>query len=223
MQTVNVNKPVSVTARHMPVTDAIRDYCLKKIDSLHLDYPKIMGAHFILAVDKHRQRAELVLHCNNHITIEAHEVTGDLYASIDGTVAKAARQMRKHKTRLMKGFRPHRQNVRYLDEHVIDMSFLNLEEGAAPAPVNGAAGEPVTAAAPAPVIEENTAETPAPPKPRIVSTEKHPVKPMHVEDAALQLELWERDFIIFHSVESEKLSVLYRRPDGGFGLVEPSY
>lgn len=225
MQTVNVNKPVSVTARHMPVTDAIRDYCLKKIDGLHLDYPKIMGAHFILAVDKHRQRAELVLHCNNHITIEAHEVTGDLYASIDETVAKAARQMRKHKTRLMKGFRPHRQNVRYLDEQVIDMSFLELEDHSGHknhSPVNGHA---TPAPAPAPVVDEGAetlAEPPAANKPKIVSTEKHPVKPMHVEEAAMQLDLWERDFIIFHNVESEKLTVLYRRSDGGLGLVEPA-
>lgn len=218
MQTVNVNKPVSVTARHMPVTEAMRDYCLKKIDGLHLDYPKIMGAHFILAVDKHRQRAELVLHCNNHITIEAHETSPDLYASIDGTVAKAARQMRKHKTRLMKGFRPHRQNVRYLDEHVIDMSFLDLEDHSHHAPSNGHA-TPV--AAPVDEGAETMAEPPAPAKPKIVSTEKHPVKPMHVEEAAVQLDLWERDFLIFHNVESEKLAVLYRRRDGGLGLVEP--
>ncbi|MBS0656631.1 MAG: ribosome-associated translation inhibitor RaiA [Verrucomicrobia bacterium] len=227
MQTVNVNKPVTVTARHMPVTDAIRDYCLKKIDGLHLDYPKIMGAHFILAVDKHRQRAELVLHCNNHITIEAHEVTSDLYASIDETVAKAARQMRKHKTRLMKGFRPHRQNVRYLDEQVIDMSFLDLEDHSykAPAAANGHAAPVAPAAAPAPVVDEASetlVEPPVPPKPKIVSNEKHPVKPMHVEEAAVQLDLWQRDFIIFHNVETEKLAVLYRRSDGGFGLVEPS-
>jgi len=226
MQTVNVNKPVTVTARHMPVTDAIRDYCLKKIDGLHLDYPKIMGAHFILAVDKHRQRAELVLHCNNHITIEAHEVTGDLYASIDETVAKAARQMRKHKTRLMKGFRPHRQNVRYLDEQVIDMSFLDLEDHSAAfknhAPANGHAAPAVAAPAPVDEASETLVEPPPATKPKIVSTEKHPVKPMHVEEAAMQLDLWVRDFIIFHNVETEKLAVLYRRSDGGLGLVEPS-
>ncbi len=127
MQTVNANKPVTVTARHMPVTDAIREYCHRKIDGLHLDYPKIVGAHFILSVDKHRQRAELVLHCNNHITIESHNVCDDLYASIDAVINKSARQMRKYKTRLLRGFRPHRQKVRYLKEHVLDTSFLEAE------------------------------------------------------------------------------------------------
>ncbi len=223
MQTANVNTPVSVTGRHMPVTDAIREYCLKKIDGFHLDYPKIVGAHFILVVDKHRQRAELVLHCNNHITIEAHEVSGDLYASIDGAVSKAARQMRKYKTRLLKGFRPHRQNVRYLDEHIIDMSFLNVDDPehaangkTAPGPV---ATPAATGAAPAPAAEAAPLETM---KPSIVSSEKYPVKPMHVDEAALQLQLWERDFIMFVNVETENVNVLYRRKEGGFGLVQPS-
>ncbi len=216
MQTANVNTPITVTARHMPVTDAIREYCLKKIDGLHLDYPKIVGAHFILAVDKHRQRAELVLHCNNHITIEAHEVTDDLYASIDGAASKAVRQMRKYKTRLMKGFRPHRQNVHYLKELVIDTGFLDLDEAVAAAPKNGHAKE-----APASVVEaapEPAAESPASAK--VVSTEKYAAKPMHLDEAVLQLEVWERDFLIFLNVETEKLNVLHRRKEGGFGLIE---
>lgn len=222
MQTVNANKPVTVTARHMPVTDAIREYCHKKIDGLHLDYPKIMGAHFILAVDKHRQRAELVLHCNNHITIEAHNVCDDLYASIDAVINKAARQMRKYKTRLLRGFRPHRQKVRYFKEHVLDTSFLEAEAIAAAHKLkNGSALKaegtgPVDAPEFAP--DHGEAQTPSS---KVVSTEKYEAKPMLLDEAVLQLELWERDFLVFLNVNTERLNVLYRRKDGGFSLIQP--
>jgi putative sigma-54 modulation protein len=221
MQTVNANKPVTVTARHMPVTDAIREYCHKKIDGLHLDYPKIVGAHFILAVDKHRQRAELVLHCNNHITIESHNVCDDLYASIDAVINKSARQMRKYKTRLLRGFRPHRQKVRYIKEHLLDTSFLEAEAMAAVpkakngSPAKAAVAEIESAAAPEPEVE-----APAPSS-KIVSSEKYAAKPMLLDEAVLQLELWERDFLVFLNVGTERLNVLYRRKDGGYALIQP--
>ena len=221
MQTVNANKPITVTARHMPVTDAIREYCHKKIDGLHLDYPKIVGAHFILVVDKHRQRAELVLHCNNHITIEAHNVCDDLYASIDAVINKAARQMRKYKTRLLRGFRPHRQKVRYLKEHVLDTSFLEAEAiHSAGGLKNGSASNQASSRLEPEPTQEHEAELPAPSS-RIVSSEKYAAKPMLLDEAVLQLELWERDFLVFLNVQTERLNVLYRRKDGGFGLIQP--
>ena len=71
MQTANVNPQVTVTCRHMALTDAIRDYAGKKIEGLHLDYPRIIEARVILDVQNHRQTAEILLFCANHITIDA--------------------------------------------------------------------------------------------------------------------------------------------------------
>ena len=83
----------------------------RKIESLHLDYPKIIEAHVILEVEKYRHSAEVVLVCSNHITIEACEETDDMYAAIDAVTDKVARQMRKYKTRLMRKHRPRKDIV----------------------------------------------------------------------------------------------------------------
>ena len=91
---------ITVTGRHLTITPAIEDYARKRVESVHIDFPRILDAHFIMEVDKFRQRAELVLHCNNHIHIEASDVHEDLYAAIDGVVDKAERQIRKYKTRI---------------------------------------------------------------------------------------------------------------------------
>ena len=96
MQTANVNVPIKVTGRHVSVTEPIKDYAIKKVEGLHLDYPRIIDAQVILDVEKHRHFAEIILHCNNHITIEASEETDDMYAAIDGVISTIARQMRKY-------------------------------------------------------------------------------------------------------------------------------
>jgi putative sigma-54 modulation protein len=103
MQIHNVNLPITVTGRHVSVTEAMRDYAYKKVENLHLDYPRIIDAKVILDVEnKERQKAEIVLHCANHITIEVDTTTGDIYSAIDESVSKLARRMRKYKTRLLK-------------------------------------------------------------------------------------------------------------------------
>jgi len=53
------------------VTPAIEEYARKKNREHPLDFPRILDAHCIVEVDKFRQRAELVLHCGNHLHIEA--------------------------------------------------------------------------------------------------------------------------------------------------------
>ncbi len=44
---------------------------------------------------------------------------------------------------------------------------------------------------------------------------------MLLDEAVLQLELWERDFLVFLNVGTERLNVLYRRKDGGYSLIQP--
>ena len=57
--------------------------------------------------------------------------------------------------------------------------------------------------------------------PQIVRTKQFSVKPMSAEEAALQLELIGHDFFVFRSDDSGEINVLYRRRDGGYGLIEP--
>ncbi len=202
MQIANVHPQVNVTGRHLAITAAINDYAQKKVESLHLDYPRIIDARVILEVDKYRHRAEVVLVCCNHITIEAHEECSDLYASIDQAVSKVARQMRKYKTRLLKHQRPHRNTtVRYWEEQVFDAAAFDEPE------------------------EEITAKgyNEAPPEPEVIQTEKYPVKPMFIDEAVLQMDMSAKQFLVFLNAKTEKVNVLYRRKKGDYGLIQPTY
>ncbi len=129
MQTANVNMPVKVTGRHVSITPAIKDYAMKKVEGLHLDYPRIIEASVILNVEKYRHIAEIVLVCGNHISIEASAETDDMYGSIDQAISKIAQQMRKYKTKIMRQHRPRRQEVRHVEEQVLSIEgFEDSEE-----------------------------------------------------------------------------------------------
>ncbi len=47
MQIANSNPHVTVTGHHLAITAAINDYAQKKIEGLHLDYPRVIEAHVI--------------------------------------------------------------------------------------------------------------------------------------------------------------------------------
>jgi len=60
------------------------------------------------------------------------------------------------------------------------------------------------------------------PEPEIVKTKQFEMKPMSPEDAVLQLELIGHDFFVFRNADTNEVNVVYRRNDGGYGLIEPS-
>jgi len=56
---------------------------------------------------------------------------------------------------------------------------------------------------------------------RIVKVKRFAMEPMFEEDALAQMEELGHAFFVFVNAETERVSVLYRRNDGDFGLIEP--
>ena len=55
----------------------------------------------------------------------------------------------------------------------------------------------------------------------IVRVKRFQTRPMDVEEAIDQMELLEHDFFVFFDVATDGFSVVYRRRDGGYGLLLP--
>ena len=192
MQTSNVETNIIVTGRHIEVTDAIREFATKKIQGIHIDYPRIVEARVVVDVQKDRQMAEIVLFCADHITIQASTVAPDLYAAIDETVTKIMRRMRKHKTRLMKHFRPHRsKSIRKLDEKVYEEDVLDFD-----------------------------VDAPEDPKPVRISREGYDLKTMYKEDAIMELEISGKPFVLYRNARRNVLQIVYRIRSGEYSIIE---
>lgn len=58
---------------------------------------------------------------------------------------------------------------------------------------------------------------------KIVKTKKFPVKPMDAEEAVLQMDLLGHGFFVFMNRDTDEVSVVYKRKDGNYGLIEPTF
>lgn len=58
-------------------------------------------------------------------------------------------------------------------------------------------------------------------EPKIVKTKRFAVKPMPIEEAVLQMDLLGHNFFVFLDAVTEDVTVVYKRRDGNYGLIEP--
>uniref|UniRef100_A0A7C2E4E2 Ribosome hibernation promoting factor n=1 Tax=Ammonifex degensii TaxID=42838 RepID=A0A7C2E4E2_9THEO len=56
---------------------------------------------------------------------------------------------------------------------------------------------------------------------KVVRVKRFPMKPMSIDEAIMQMNLLGHNFFIFANAETEAVSVVYRRKDGNYGLIEP--
>ena len=172
---------ITVTFRHLESTDALRDYAREKVSRIKKYVGTPADVAVVLSLEKHRHQAEITLNTNG-ITVNAKDVTEDMYAAIDLAVDKLERQVKKHKEKI-KDHKPGERTARY----------------------NSASSEPAV-----PAQGE-----------RIIKTESIFIKPMSVDEAIMQIDVMNNDFLVFTNAQTQKVNVLYRRRDGNLGLIEP--
>ena len=71
------------------------------------------------------------------------------------------------------------------------------------------------------VVTDTDAVAPAPDSPRIKPVRRYAVKPMTAEEAAILLKDEKNQFLVFRNADDERISVIYRREDGDYGLIQP--
>jgi putative sigma-54 modulation protein len=57
--------------------------------------------------------------------------------------------------------------------------------------------------------------------PRVVRTRRAAVKPMTLDEAAMELDGRRDAVLVYRDAATERVTVLFRRPDGNIGLIEP--
>ena len=69
---------------------------------------------------------------------------------------------------------------------------------------------------------ESMVETPAPVEtPRVVRA-RYPIKPMSIDDAAMQMDDSDDAFLVFRNADDDDgVAIIYRRKDGNLGLIQP--
>jgi putative sigma-54 modulation protein len=78
---------VTISGRHMDVTEALKNYAEAKVGKLSKYYDRI-------------QEIEVIVNAEHNALFVAHHDSGDAYACIDGCVDKLERQLTDHKEKL---------------------------------------------------------------------------------------------------------------------------
>jgi len=58
--------------------------------------------------------------------------------------------------------------------------------------------------------------------PTIIKAERVDIKPMDINEAAMQMDMSKRNFFVFTNSKSKSINIIYKRNDGNLGLIETS-
>lgn len=87
---------ITVTGRHLTVSENLRDYAEKKIKKLERHFNQLIDAHVILAVEKLDHISEVVMN-GDGVQFHGREKAADLYSAIDLLFEKMEKQIRRFK------------------------------------------------------------------------------------------------------------------------------
>ena len=69
---------------------------------------------------------------------------------------------------------------------------------------------------------EETQEGQVGSEPTIIKAERVDIKPMDINEAAMQMNMSKRNFFVFSNSKSKSINIIYKRNDGNLGLIETS-
>jgi len=92
---------VQVRGRNIEVTDALKDYVVKRVGKLDRFIDNLGDAQVTMTVEKDSHRIEVTIPVNGMI-LRGEESTGDMYTSTDLVVEKLEKQIQKYKGKLQK-------------------------------------------------------------------------------------------------------------------------
>lgn len=188
---------ITVSGRKMPVTDALREYAEEKVGNAIkvLDTDPIT-TEVVLYKEKNPANplpaiCEVTVRVKGHI-VRVEENEEDMYAAIDVAAAKVSRQLRKYKTRVIdKKVRSAERIADYAREDARPETEPDLDR----------------------LMEELSDD-------EIVRVKEIEFVPMTQEEALIEIDLIGHDFFVYTDRDTNGVCVLYRRDEGGYGLLQ---
>lgn len=171
---------LELVGKNIDLKDGLKNQAQKKFSKLDKYFAEEVQARAVFSKQKNGQKVEVTIFLPGTI-LRAEETSQDMFVSIDKTVDKLERQVRKYKTRLKK---------RYQNNETIRFDNFDKE----------------------PAQKEEDKD--------IKKRKTFTLRPMHEDEAILQMELLNHNFFIFKNAENDKIEVSYKRSDGDYGIIE---
>lgn len=189
---------LTIRTHHTSLFDDFEAHAAQKLARLERWLPRLHDVvvevkHEETKAAAHRYAVQVTVHAGGSI-MRSEERAADPRVALDLAAEVLSRQAQRHKTRLK-------------DRH-------HGGKGA-----TGAAPAPEREAGPANDLDDDEVEEYVLGK--IVRVKQFEAKPMSHEEALAQMDLLGHDFFLFEDATSGEYAVLYKRKDGGYGLLSP--
>lgn len=202
---------LSLTGRQVDVPPALRQLVTRRLERLERVFnDTLVSAQVILSKERHVHQAELIIHARGDHTLSAIG-GGATWAVAVGEAAdkvshQAAKLKGKWKTRK-------RRNGDRREVRAGEGALRAVNGVEAPSPV----GTRAAASTPSRAVKDAVRVT------RVAGVRKtrYAVKPMDLDDAVVRFRGAGEPFLLFWSIETERLALLFERPDGRLGLIDP--
>ncbi|MGL5927964.1 MAG: ribosome hibernation-promoting factor, HPF/YfiA family [Dermatophilaceae bacterium] len=191
---------IVVTGRHLTVSDRFREHIEEKLAKVSQLAPRTRRVEVLVSHEPNRRQAkacdrvEVTCHAKGPV-VRAEACADDRYVALDMVLDKLAERLRRQNDR-----RQVRRGRR-------------APESVAQATARIAVPEVPPAAA------EQPPEGPFDGSPVDVREKVHRSRPMTLADAIREMELVGHDFYLFHDVDTERASVVYRRQGWSYGVI----
>jgi len=184
---------VQITGKNFDIGDSLRAYIADRIDQIGTKYfgDRIHG-HVSLDKEGHDFRTECYMHIDSGIDLHSHGIASDAYASFDEAAEKLEKRLRRYKRRLSNHSKKNNQ----------------LQPG-------------FDAASYVIAAEDEKAPEPEELNPVIIAETRTTLRHLTVGEAVMQLDLVESPMLVFHNSGHGRINVVYRRPDGNIGWIDP--
>jgi ribosomal subunit interface protein len=183
---------LTVKGKHLDVGDALRSYVRDQLTAITEKYfSNPIDATVVFAHEAHLYRADISVRVGRGIMLQAVADATDIYPGFDTALAKLEKRLRRYKSRLR-------------DHHAHDV----------PPAVDAPARQYV--------IEADIAdEEEAGGEPVIIAEMDTTIETLSVADAVMRMDLAELPALLFRSGAHGGLNMIYRRPDGHVGWIDP--
>ena len=188
---------LELTARHFAIPAPVRKLAEQRLGRvLRPLNDSAVSAQVVVTREKSRFHAEVTLHARGEHFLHGEATGRDTHTALNASIDKIDRQVQKLKG---KWTERKRQGV-----------SASKAASAAPRPERGAAAFGTGLE-----LHDNGGQM------RIIRARRYAVKPMSVDEAAMEVADGRDAFLVFRNSSTEKINVLFRRADGNLGLIEP--
>lgn len=200
---------LELTGRHITITAAIRALVEDRLAStLRMLNDSAVSSQVVLTREKTGVHAEITLHARGEHFLHGDATGRDVQTALGAAVDKVDRQVQRLKSKWSKGKRQGISAAKAAAE--------------APRPERGSrafgAGRAAASTSRAAAASRGRADGR---EVRIIRARRYEVKPMSVDEAALEVGDARDAFLVFRNAATDTINVLFRRPDGNLGLIEP--